>query len=71
MEEMFFQVAEKTVVGASFLYLLYYQVKNMEAICRNLNEFGKALNKVTETMLKIDLRVEMLEKHFEMYKKDE
>lgn len=61
MEEFYMAFAEKTVVGAGFLYMLYYQVKNMEVICQNLSEFGKALNKVTETLLKIDLRVEMLE----------
>lgn len=69
MEQLLFSYAEKTIVGASFLYLLYYQVKNMDAICQNLNEFGKALSKVTETMLKIDLRVEMLEKSIEEFKR--
>lgn len=65
MEEFVMAFAEKTVVGAGFLYLLFYQVKNMESISSNLSKFGDALNKVTETLLKIDLRVEMLEKQLE------
>lgn len=61
MEELILGLAEKTVLGAGFFYLLHYLVKNMEAICGNLTSFGEVLHKVSDTLLKIDMRVEQLE----------
>ena len=69
MEEFIFRFAEKSVIGAGFFYLLYYHVKGMDSITNNLTDFGKALNKVTETLLRIDLRVEMLEEQVKELKK--
>ena len=61
MEELLIGVAEKTVLGAGFFYLLHNLVKNMDAISVNLNTFGGTLQVVSQTLLKIDLRVEQLE----------
>lgn len=54
-------LAEKTILGAGFFYLLYYLVKNMETITQNLTLFGGSLSKVSETLLKIDMRIEQIE----------
>lgn len=57
------------MIGAGFFYLLYHLVKNMDVICSNLNTFGDVLHKVSETLLKIDLRVEELEKEIRELKR--
>lgn len=54
-------VAEKSILGAGFFYLLHYLVKNMEKITVALNSFGESLQKVSETLVKVDMRVEQLE----------
>lgn len=61
MNEFVVGLAEKTVLGAGFFYLLHYLIKNMERISTSLNNFGSVLQKVSETLLKIDMRVEQLE----------
>ena len=61
MESILVGVAEKTVLGAGFFYLLYYLVKNMEAITTNLTLFAGSLKEVSETLLKIDMRMEQIE----------
>lgn len=61
LEQLVLAVAEKTILGAGFFYLLHYLVKNMEAITQNLNVFGCTLQEVSKTLLKIDMRVEQLE----------
>lgn len=61
MEQSMIGLAEKTVIGAGFFYLLHYLVKNMEAISTNLTSFGNTLQKVSGTLLKIDMRIEQLE----------
>ena len=61
MEELILGLAEKTVLGAGFFYLLHYLVKNMDGITVNLTSFGEVLHKVSDTLLKIDMRVEQLE----------
>lgn len=67
MEELFISLAEKSVVGAGFFYMLYYQMKNMEKISTNLNSFGCVLQKVSETLIKIDMRVEQLERRIQEF----
>lgn len=62
MEQLISAIAEKTILGAGFFYLLHYLVKNMEVISANLSSFGEVLHKVSDTLLKIDMRVEQLEK---------
>lgn len=61
MDELITALAEKTVIGAGFFYLLHYLVKNMESISQNLTVFGNTLQDVSHTLLKIDMRVEQLE----------
>lgn len=61
MENLFLSVAEKTILGAGFFYLLYYLVKNMDAITVNLGDFGCTLKEISHTLVKIDMRVEQLE----------
>lgn len=61
MEDFIFGLAEKSIVGAGFFYLLHYLIKNMEGITTNLTSFGITLQKISETLLKIDMRVEILE----------
>jgi len=61
MEEFILGLAEKSILGAGFFYLLHYLVKNMEGITVNLTSFGEVLHKVSDTLLKIDMRVEQLE----------
>ena len=58
---VFASIAEKTIIGAGFFYLLHYLIKNMELISENLKSFGDALQKISEILLKIDMRVEQLE----------
>lgn len=50
---------EKSLVGGAFLYLLWFFIKQVSA---NLVEFGNTLQQVSQTLLKIDLRMEHLEK---------
>jgi len=61
VESILVELAEKTVLGAGFFYLLYYLVKNMEAITTNLTLFAGSLKEVSETLLKIDMRMEQIE----------
>lgn len=62
LEELILSVAEKTMLGAGFFYLLRNLVENMNCISINLKDFGGSLNKISNTLLKIDMRVEQLEK---------
>lgn len=62
MNELWIAFAEKSILGAGFFYMLHFQMKNMENISANLNSFACILQKVSETLLKVDMRVEQLEK---------
>lgn len=61
MESILVGIAEKTVLGAGFFYLLYYLIKNMETITTNLTLFAGSLKEVSEILLKIDMRIEQIE----------
>lgn len=61
MESILVGIAEKTVLGAGFFYLLYYLIKNMEIITTNLTLFAGSLKETSETLLKIDMRIEQIE----------
>ena len=61
MEEFILSIAEKSMIGAGFFYLLRYLVKNMEGISDSLNKFGSVLQQVSDTLIKIDMRVGQLE----------
>ena len=61
MESVLIGIAERTVLGAGFFYLLYYLIKNMEVITTNLTLFAGSLKGVSETLLKIDMRIEQIE----------
>jgi len=55
------ELAKQSAVVAGFFYLLFYLIKNMEKITENLSLFGGSLNKMAETMLKLDMRMEVIE----------
>lgn len=59
MNELIIGLAEKTVLGAGFLYLLYYLIQNMTTITANLTEFGWSMKQVSETMVKLELKFDM------------
>jgi len=65
-EEFLLAIAERSVLSAGFLYLLYYLIRNMNIVTNNLATFGITLGKVSEILLKIDtkldIRMEQLEK---------
>ncbi len=61
METAIVSLAEKTVLGAGFFYLLYYLIQNMGNITKSLESFGVTLTDVSKTMLKIDMRMEQIE----------
>jgi hypothetical protein len=62
LEELIASLLEKSLIGGCFIYLLYYVVQNMKSITDSLGCVGETLKEVSGTLLKIDLRVEMLEK---------
>jgi hypothetical protein len=49
MEQLIMGIAEKTILGAGFFYLLHYLIKNMETITVHLNTFAVALQDVSKT----------------------
>lgn len=65
VEQYIISIAEKTILGAGFFYLLHYLIKNMESITINLESFGNTLYMVSKTLSNIDKRVEKLERCIE------
>jgi phage-related protein len=59
MEQVIGKVIETTVMGGAFLYLLHHVTTNFNTI---LNKITVAIEKIAETLLRIDMRVEQLEK---------
>ena len=73
MEEVLAGVMEKSVISGAFIFLLYYVVNNMKSITDAINnsnkniidkmeKFGVCLEGVGDTLLKIDMRIELLER---------
>jgi uncharacterized protein YoxC len=63
LENVILSLAKESIVGAGFFILLWYLIQNMSKIAEALNTFGETLQKVSETLLKIDMRnVEILDR---------
>lgn len=77
MDEAFIgKVFETSIVAGAFVYLLIYVTKTISAAIANqaelskemvkqLTEFGASLENVGNTLLRIDTRVELLEKRLQ------
>lgn len=65
MEQLWITIAEKSIVGAGFLMLLYYLINKNNAtlmdICDSLTQLGEYMQKMSENLLKLDMRMGMLE----------
>lgn len=69
MEELILNLLEKSVISGCFVFLLYYVVQNMKSISESNSCIGTTLKEVSNTLLKIDLRVETLEKRINSLEK--
>ena len=63
MEQLINAVAGNptSVIAVALLLLIYYLIKNMERMVNCMDIFSETLQKVSETLLRIDMRVEQLE----------
>lgn len=59
MEEMIAGIMEKTLVGGAFIYLLHYFIAKNNV---TMESIAKSLENVANTLLKMDIRLEQLEK---------
>lgn len=72
-EAVLSKVFETSIIAGAFIYLLIYmlkdktlltsaQIKQNEIVAQHLEDFGKSLKEVSITLLRIDTRLEQLEK---------
>lgn len=61
MEEFIMKIAETSLIGAAFLYMLKYVIKNMEVISDSMKQMAKVMQQISDTLIKVDMRVERLE----------
>lgn len=62
MEEIIVSTIEKTLVGGAFIYLLHYFVNKFN---NSLISISDSMVKVTEVLLRMDMRFEQIEKRLE------
>lgn len=65
MEQLLWDYAQKSIVAASFIYLLIYFVKlnskMSDSFVSSLNEISSTLKEISTTLGNIDKRIAMLE----------
>lgn len=59
MEEVIVSLIEKSLVGAAFIYMLYFFLGQFST---SLQEVGKTLNDVSQTLLKMNTRLDNIER---------
>jgi uncharacterized protein YoxC len=62
LEELAFQVVEKTIVGGAFIYLLVHIIKDKAELSKNLAIFGDTLKDISHTLSNIDKSIQSLER---------
>lgn len=62
MELAVAKIIETSIISGCLVYLLYNVVRNMQTITSSMSGFGETLVEVSNTLLKIDMRIEILEK---------
>lgn len=58
LENIIGKLVETTIIGGAFMYLLYFMVNNINDMMAKL---GECLQRVSDTLMKIDLRMEHIE----------
>lgn len=62
MEQVIYQILEKTLVGGAFVYLLVHIIKDKTQMSKNLKDFGKSLQDISHTLVSINQSIQALER---------